>query len=123
MEIGERKKIDKKTIAREQTTEEEEDGVDMEEGKRETTRKKIIIPEEDMMKDGMKDKEEEDSDPEEEGEEEELEVIEGTEEPAGRILHLHLLGRKAWLGQEATYPPNHQPGVIKKRIWRIKELT
>ena len=102
---------------------EEGNGADSEEDKPEILKKRRIIGrEEDLtkMKDGLMGKEAEDSDLEEEGEEEELEDIEGIEEPAGRILHLHLLGRKAWLGQEATHPPKHQPGIKEKRK-RMKE--
>ena len=115
--MRERKEKDQKNLVREQTVE-EEDGVDMVEVNQGIMKKKITTLEGDIMKTkgGLKDKEEEDPDLEEEGEEEVLEDIEEIEEPAGRILHLHLLGRKAWLGQEAT--PNHQPGVeeIRKRM-------
>ena len=105
--MRERKEKDQKSMDIEHTVE-EEDGVDTEEVKPGVTKKrKITTQEEDIMKmkGGLKDKEEEDSDLEEEGEEEVQEDIEETEKPAGRILYLHLLGREAWLGQEAT--PNH----------------
>ena len=122
--MRERKEKDQKNMDKEQTVE-EEDGVDtVEVNQGVMKKKKITTLEGDIMKmkDGSKDKEEEDSELEEEGEEEEQEDIEETEEPAGRILHLHLLGRKAWLGQEATYPPNHQPGVKEERKRRKREM-
>ena len=107
MEMKEKKK-DQKIMVIEQTVE-EGDGADSEEDKPEILKKRRIIGrEEDLtkMKDGLMGKEAEDSDLEEEGEEEVQEDTEVTEKNAGRInLHLHLLRREAWLGQEAT--PNH----------------
>ena len=105
--MRERKEKDQKNLVREQTVE-EEDGVDTVEANQEIMKRKITILEGDIMKtkDGLKDKEDEDSELEEEGEEEVIEDIEEIEKTAGRInLHLHLLRREAWLGQEAT--PNH----------------
>ena len=106
--MKEREEKDQKIMDIEQIVE-EGDGADTVEDKPEVMKKrKIITQEEDIMKmkDGLKDKEAEDSDLEEEGEEEVQEDTEGIEKPAGRInLHLHLLRREAWLGQEAT--PNH----------------